>query len=245
MRGYWLSIFLQVAVSLMLLSPTALYADAPAKNADALQPVTHERLVKGTANYADWLMYGGNYEGWRFSPLTDIDRQNVKKLQAAWIFQTGVPAQMQASPVVADGVMYLTAAYNKLFALDAATGKPLWKYDHDLPDDLRICCGPGNRGAALAGDKVIMATLDARIVALNRKTGAVVWNTQADDYADGFSFTLSPLIVRDNVIVGIAGGEYGIRGYIDAYDLKTGKRKWRRYTVPDEGEPGAETWAGD
>ena len=245
MRGSWLRKFLSMSVVLLLGGPSLGAADSPGKTEDALPPVTHERLLQGTQQAADWLMFGGNYEGWRFSPLDDIDRDTVKNLQAAWIFQTGVPAQMQASPLVADGVMYLTAAYNKVFALDAATGDPIWKYDHPLPDDLRICCGPGNRGVALAGDKVVMATLDARVVALDRKTGEVVWNTEADDYAGGFSFTLAPLIVRDNVIVGIAGGEYGIRGYIDAYDLETGQRKWRRYTVPDEGEPGVETWAGD
>lgn len=245
MRGSRLPKFVAMSVALLLGLPSFGAADSPEKTDDALPPVTHERLLQGTQNAADWLMYGGNYEGWRFSPLDDIARDNVKNLQAAWIFQTGVPAQMQASPLVADGVMYLTAAYNKVFALDAATGDPIWKYDHSLPGDLRICCGPGNRGVALAGDKVVMATLDARVVALDRKTGEVVWNTEADDYAGGFSFTLAPLIVRDNVIVGIAGGEYGIRGYIDAYDLETGQRKWRRYTVPDKGEPGVETWAGD
>ena len=202
MRDFWLRGLLYFTFALVLVSPSTLYADHHGQSDHALKPVTHERLINSTANYADWLMYGGNYEGWRFSALTDINRQNVKNLQAAWIFQTGVPAQMQASPVVADGVMYLTAAYNKIFALDAVTGKPLWKYDHQLPDDMRICCGPGNRGVALAGDKVIMATLDARVVALDRKTGTVVWNTEADNYARGFSFTLAPLIVKENVIVG-------------------------------------------
>lgn len=245
MRDFRLRGLLYFTFALVLVSPSTLYADHHGQSDHVLKPVTHERLINSKANYADWLMYGGNYEGWRFSALTDINRQNVNKLQAAWIFQTGVPAQMQASPVVADGVMYLTAAYNKIFALDAVTGKPLWKYDHQLPDDMRICCGPGNRGVALAGGKVIMATLDARVVALDRKTGDVLWNTEADNYARGFSFTLAPLIVKDNVIVGIAGGEYGIRGYIDAYNVETGERKWRRYTIPDEGEPGVETWAGD
>ncbi|MCS6925027.1 MAG: PQQ-dependent dehydrogenase, methanol/ethanol family [Candidatus Binatia bacterium] len=212
---------------------------------DNLQPVTYDRLLKGTTNYADWLSYYGNYEGWRFSPLTDIDRQNVKRLQAAWMFQTGVPGQLQAAPIIADGILYLTAPYNHLFALNAETGDPLWKYVHPLPDDLRICCGPGNRGVAIADDKVFMATLDARLVALDRRTGAVVWNVEIDKYTDGYSATLAPLVVKDKIIVGIAGGEYGIRGYIDAYDIKTGERKWRRYTIPGEGEPGVETWAGD
>src|SRR6266571_2197438 len=109
----------------------------------------------------------------------------------------------------------------------------------------RVCCGPTNRGVAIADDKVFMATLDARLVALDRKTGAVVWNTKMDEYANGYSATVAPLVVRDKVIVGIAGGEYGIRGYIDAYDVQTGERKWRRYTIPGEGEKGVETWAGD
>ncbi len=210
-----------------------------------LPSVTHERLLQGTSNAADWLMYGGNYESWRFSPLTEIDRHNVKKLQAAWAFQTGIPAQFQTSPVVADGVLYLTAAYNKLFALDAVTGEMLWKYDHPLPKDMRICCGPGNRGPAIAGDMLYMGTLDARVVALNRNTGEVVWNTEIDNYRNGFSVTAAPLIVKDKVIIGIAGGEYGIRGYLDAYDVKTGELAWRRYTIPNMGEEGVETWEGD
>jgi alcohol dehydrogenase (cytochrome c) len=241
---------------LLLLLPFVVHAQEskpaakPAQTQDGkkslnLRPVTSERLLKGTTNAADWLMYGGNYEGWRFSPLTDINRKNVKNLSAAWIFQTGVPGQLQASPVVADGVLYLTAPYNHLHALDAITGDPLWKYDHPLPDDLRICCGPGNRGVAIVDDKVFMATLDARLVALDRKTGAVVWNVKIDEYANGYSLTLAPLIIKDKVIIGIAGGEYGIRGYIDAYDAKTGERKWRRYTVPTVGEKGVETWEGD
>lgn len=244
MQGSWLRRLCTGLMALGLVLPLSVQAQ-DGKQSDTLEPVTHERLLKGTTNYSDWLMYGGNYQGWRFSPLTDIDRQNVKKLQAAWIFQTGVPAQLQASPVIADGILYLSAAYNHLFALDAVTGEPLWKYTHPLPDDLRICCGPGNRGVAIAGDKVFMATLDARLVALDRKTGAVVWNSKIDEYVNGYSATVAPLVVKDKVIVGIAGGEYGIRGYIDAYDVTTGARKWRRYTIPGEGEKGVETWAGD
>ena len=196
-----------------------------------LKPVTAERLLKGTSDTANWLQYGGNYEGWRFSPLSDVNRQNVKNLQVAWVFQTGAPGQLQASPVVADGILYLTAADNHLFALNAVTGEPLWKYDHPLPNDLRICCGPGNRGVAIADDKVFMATLDARLVALDRKTGTVVWNTQIDDHKAGYSATLAPLIVKDKILVGIAGGEYGVRGYLDAYDIKT-DIMWRELKVP-------------
>ena len=244
----WLQRLAFALVALVLALPPTVHGASSTQDGKKqydLQPVTQERLLKGTDDPSAWLMYGGSYAGWRFSPLTDINRNNVKKLQAAWVFQTGVPGQLTASPIVADGILYLTASYNHLFALDAVTGEMLWKYDHPLPDDARICCGPTNRGVAIAEDKVFMATLDARIVALDRKTGAVVWNTQIDEYEKGYSATVAPLVVKDKVIVGISGGEYGIRGYLDAYDIKTGARKWRRYTIPGEGEKGVETWTGD
>ena len=232
------------AILLTLAFPFPVQAQNGKKTYD-LKPVTHERLLKSTEDTSSWLMYGGNYQSWRFSPLKDINRQNVKKLTPAWMFQTGIPGQLEASPIIADGVMYLTASYNNLFALDAETGEPLWKYVHPLPADMRVCCGPTNRGVAIAEDNVFMGTLDAHLVALNRKTGAVAWNTKVDEYTNGFSITVAPLVVKDKVIVGIAGGEYGVRGYVDAYDVKTGERKWRRYTTPAAGEKGVETWAGD
>ena len=232
-------------VVLGLLSPLRAEETSDRENGAPLEPVSHERLLSGTAEPADWLMYGGSYDNSRFSPLGDINRDNVGSLSLAWVFQTGVPYQFQASPIVADGILYVTAAYNHLYALDAATGDPVWKYDHPLPRDLRICCGPSNRGVAIAGDTVFMGTLDARLVALHRRTGEVIWNVAVDEHTAGFSVTAAPLVVRDSVVVGVAGGEYGIRGYVDAYDVKTGQRQWRTYTVPAEGEPGAETWAGD
>lgn len=247
MRTSWLG---RISSSFVALS-FAISFNAHAANKEngakenGLKPVTKERLLKGTENVSDWLMYGGNYHNWRFSPLKDINRQNVKKMQAAWIFQTGIPGQLEAAPIVADGIMYLVASFNHVYALNAATGEPLWKYDHPLPDDLRICCGPTNRGVAVADDKVYFGTLDARMVALDRKTGAVVWNVKMDDYAAGYSSTAAPLVVKEKVIIGIAGGEYGVRSFIDAYDIKTGERKWRRYTIPTAGEKGVETWAGD
>lgn len=216
-----------------------------ANNGRDPKPVSQERLLKGTAQYTDWLMYGGNYDNTRFSPLTDIDRQNVNKLSVAWVFQTGIPYQFQAAPIVADGVMYVSAAYNHVYALDAKTGELRWKYDHQMPSDARICCGPGNRGVAIADDKIYMGTLDARLVALDRKTGELVWNIEIEKYNLGYSATGAPLVVGDLVIVGIAGGDYGVRGFLDAYNAKTGERVWRLYTIPGEGEPGNDTWAGD
>ncbi len=213
--------------------------------ADDAPPVTSERLAAGTSDPSAWLMYGGNYENWRYSALADINRDNVRKLAPAWLFQTGIPGQLAAAPVVADGVLYLTAAYNNLYALDATTGAPLWHYRHNLPGDLRICCGPVNRGVAIHGDRVFMATLDARLVALDRSTGEVLWNVEMGDHKVGYSATSAPLVIGDLVMSGIAGGEYGARGFIDAYAVSDGQRVWRRWSVPAAGEPGVETWAGD
>ncbi|MBI2801397.1 MAG: PQQ-dependent dehydrogenase, methanol/ethanol family [Gammaproteobacteria bacterium] len=224
---------------------TILFNAATALAADSAPPVTAERLRAGTEATSDWLMYGGSYANWRYSPLTDITHDNVAKLAPAWIFQTGVPGQFEASPLVADGVMYVTASYDHVFALDAATGDVLWHYEHQMPGDIQICCGPTNRGVALAGNRVYLGTLDAHLVALDRHSGDVVWNIKMDDYAKGYSSTAAPLVVDNKVIIGIAGGEYGARGFIDAYDVATGKRVWRRYTIPTTGEPGVETWAGD
>jgi len=209
------------------------------------KPVTDEQLRQGTEDTSGWYHYGGNYENWRYSPLEKINRTNVAKLAPAWIFQTGIPGQMANSPVVADGVLYVTSAYNHLWALDARTGDALWYYQHSLPADLRLCCGPANRGVAIHGDRVFMATLDAHLVAINRDSGDVEWQIKLAAHDKGFSATGAPLIVGDLVITGVGGGEYGARGFIDAYDVATGERRWRRYVVPAKGEPGNETWAGD
>lgn len=213
--------------------------------ATELAPVTPARLERGTAAMSDWLHYGGDYAGWRYSPLADIRRDNVERLAPVWMFQAGVQGQVATSPVVADGILYFTVAYNNLYALDAVSGRTLWHYEHPLPSDLRLCCGPANRGVAIAGSKVYMATLDAHLVAVDRASGKVAWNVTMDDYQAGYSATSAPLVVGDMVLVGSGGGEYGIRGFIDAYDLNTGERRWRRYTVPAAGEPGVESWAGE
>ena len=214
-------------------------------HAAELPAVTPARLADSPNSSADWLLYGGNYANWRYSALADINRENIGKLVPVWIFQAGVQGQVAVSPVVADGVMYFTAAYNNLYALDAVSGKLLWHYEHQMPSDLRLCCGPANRGVAIAGDKLYMATLDARLIAFERTTGKVIWNIVMDDYKVGYSATGAPLIIKDRVIIGSGGGEFAARGFIDAYDVDTGKRRWRRYTVPAEGEPGVETWAGE
>ncbi len=213
--------------------------------ASAAAQVTPERLARASQEPQQWLTYSAAYNGQRFSPLDQVNRSNVGRLALQWVFQTGQLGTHETTPLVIDGIMYLTAPQNHAYALDVRTGRPLWHYERSLPKDLAYCCGPVNRGMAALGDRVFMATLDAHVVALDAKTGRVRWDTAAAEGNKGYSFTCAPLVVKNKVIVGVAGGEYGVRGFIDAYDAETGKRAWRFYTIPGEGEPGVETWQGD
>ena len=210
-------------------------------------PVTNADLLAGTADAEKWLLYGGDYANLRHSPINDITPANVADLKVAWAFPTGTLQQFEVSPTVYDGIMYVTTSYNRLFALDAATGDLHWRYDHQLPplEELRLCCGSVNRGAAISGDTVLMATLDAKLLAFHRLTGELQWEVKLAEFDEGFSATSMPMIVKDMAVIGIAGGEYGVRGFFDAYDVATGELRWRHYTVPVEGEAGVETWAGD
>ena len=208
-------------------------------------PVTAAMLRDTQPGTTSWLLYGGNYANFRHSPITNLTPANVKGLTAAWAFPTGTVGQMEASPVVYGGVMYVTSSYNRLFALDAKTGALLWRYDHQNPANLRLCCGPPNRGVGISGDVVIMGTLDSHLIAFDRKTGAIRWNTEVANFKEGFSLTSAPLVVGDLAVIGVAGGEYGVRGFFDAYNVNTGARMWRHYTVPAKGEKGYDTWAGD
>ena len=211
---------------------------------DGAGPV-EQSLLEAAPTRESWLHYGGNYGSWRHSPITELTPESASGLRLAWIAQTGVSGQLESSPVVYDGVLYLTSSMNRLLAYDASDGSLLWRYDHQNPSDLRICCGPVNRGVGISGDTVIMGTLDARLLAFNRKSGELLWNIEVVPYASGFSITSAPLIAEGVAVIGIGGGEYGVRGFFDGYDVETGKRLWRHHTVPDEGEPGVETWAGD
>jgi alcohol dehydrogenase (cytochrome c) len=209
------------------------------------QGVTNDRLLKGTADPSSWLQYGGDYGGMRHSPLTQITPANVGQLTVQWAFQTGQLGKFEATPIVANGIMYITGPNNTAWALDARTGRPIWSYRRDLPEGMNICCGRVNRGFAVLGNRLFMNTLDAHLLAFDMKTGAILWDSIIDDYKLGYSATSAPLVVKDKVVVGIAGAEYGIRGFIDAYDANTGKRAWRFWTVPGTGEKGNETWEGD
>jgi alcohol dehydrogenase (cytochrome c) len=207
--------------------------------------VTFDRLLNSGKESQNWMTYSGDYLGRRFSALDQVNTTNVRALTAKWVYQTAATGKLETSPLVVDGILYATAQDDRAFALDARTGRPIWMYQHPLPGDIRPCCGRVNRGLAILGDKVFLGTLDAHVIALDAKTGNVVWDVVAADYRTGHSFTVAPLAVKDLVVIGVSGGEYGVRGFIDAYDAATGKRRWRFYTVPGPGEPGNETWEGD
>jgi alcohol dehydrogenase (cytochrome c) len=209
------------------------------------QNVTTAQLEKGLADPGAWLNYGGDYGSQRHSPLTQITPANVGQLSAQWAFQTGQLGKFEATPIVLDGVMYVTGPNNSAWAIDARTGRQIWRYVRDLPEGMDICCGRVNRGFAVLGNRLYMNTLDAHLLAFDMKTGAVVWDSVIADYKEGYSATSAPLIVKDKVVVGIAGAEYGIRGFIDAFDAATGKRAWRFWVVPGPGEKGSESWEGD
>ena len=207
--------------------------------------VTPDRIVTAAKEPQNWLTYSGSYDGHRHSRLDQINTANAHSLTAKWVYQTAATGKLETTPLVADGVLYATAQDDRALALDARTGRPIWLYQHQLPSDIRPCCGRVSRGLALLGNKVYLGTLDAHVIALDTKTGNVVWDVSAFDYRQGYSFTVAPLAVKDKIIIGVSGGEYGVRGFIDAYDAETGARRWRFYTVPGPGEPGHDTWEGD
>lgn len=207
--------------------------------------VTPQRLLDSAKEPQNWLMYSGDYSGHRFSTLDQINTSNARALVPKWAYQTMAGGKFETTPLVVDGILYATGQDDRAFALDAKSGRPIWQYQRALPADVRPCCGRVNRGLAILGDKVFLGTLDSHVIALDSKTGNVVWDVTAVDYRKGYSFTLAPLVIKNLVIVGISGGEYGISGFIDAYDANTGQRQWRFNTVPGPGEPGHETWEGD
>ena len=207
--------------------------------------VTSQRLTHAEDEPENWLMYNGEYSSQRYSRLVQIDKSNVGKLQVKWIYQLRTLSDVETSPLVVDGIMYLTQSPSNVIALDGSTGRPFWTYEHPLPEKLSLCCGRQNRGVAILGDKLFLGTLDARLIALEAKTGTVIWNVKSAEASEGYSKTAAPIVVKDKVISGIAGGEYGVRGFLDAYDAETGERVWRFYTIPGEGEANNDSWEGD
>lgn len=195
--------------------------------------VTQDLLTRAAGDGNNFLHTNGNYEQTRYYPNRQINRDNVGKLRPAWIFQLDVRDSLETTPIVIDGVMYVTTAFNHVFALDARTGEQLWSYAHTLGPITTFCCGPNNRGVAVYGDMVYMATLDARLVALDAKTGKKVWDVEIADPEEGYSETMAPTAVDGKILIGTNGGEYGIRGFVKAYDAKTGDLLWNFDTVPE------------
>jgi alcohol dehydrogenase (cytochrome c) len=230
---------IQIAIIALL---SALPALAAAQEPPPYQPVTDERLLNPEPG--NWLMYRRTYDSWGYSPLDQINTKNVTKLVPVWTFSTGVEEGHQSPPLVNSGVMFITTPKNQILALDAKKGELLWRYKRELPEDL-FQLHPTNRGVALYGDKVFLATVDAHLLALNAKTGEVVWDQTVEDYLKGYYMTLAPLVVRGKVMVGVSGGELGIRGFIQAFEAETGKSVWKTYTVPGPGEKGHDTWPGE
>ena len=207
--------------------------------------VDSARLLGANDDSGNWLMYGRDYGNGRYSPLSQINRDNVRNLVPVWSFQTGVADGLHASPLVVDGVIFLSTAWNHVFAIDARSGAELWHYRRSLAKELKYCCGPVNWGVAILGDTLFLGTLDAHLVAMEARTGRIRWDVEVGRPQDNHSIKSVPLVVKDKVLVGIAGGDFPSRGFIDAYNAASGERAWRFYTIPDKGEPGANTWGGD
>ena len=207
--------------------------------------VSFDRIVNADKEPQNWLTYSGNMMSQRYSPLAQITPQNVKNLEVKWVFQARSLEKFEATPLVVDGILYTVQAPNDIVALDPVSGRVYWTYSYSPSPQSRPCCGRVNRGVAVVGDTLFMGTIDAHLIAVDAKNGRPLWNTTVAKPEAGYAITHAPLVIKDKVIVGVAGGEFGIRGFIAAYDVKTGKEDWRFNTVPGPGEPGHETWSGD
>jgi len=207
--------------------------------------VTFDRLLHPSREPQNWFTYSGGMSSQRHSELAQVTPDNVKNLELQWVFQAKSLEKFEATPLVVDGVLYTVQAPNDVIALDAGTGRIFWTYAYTPSKDARPCCGRVNRGLAILGDTLFMGTIDAHLIAIDAKNGQPLWNTTVADAKSGYALTHAPLVVKDKVIVGTAGGEYGIRGFIAAYDVHTGKEAWRFYTIAGPEDPGHNTWGGD
>jgi len=198
-----------------------------------MQTVTQDLLNRAAGDGNNFLHTNGNYDQTRYFPSRQINIANVQKLRPAWIFQTAVVETMETTPIVVNGTMYVTTAFDDVYALDARTGEQFWHYKHKMGDVTTFCCGPNNRGVAVYGDMVYLGTLDSKLVALEAKTGKVVWEQKIADPEEGYSETMAPTAVNGKILIGTNGGEYGIRGFVKAYDAKTGNLLWTFNTIPE------------
>jgi alcohol dehydrogenase (cytochrome c) len=212
----------------------------------SLKPVTAAEIRNAGDDPAEWLTYSGSYASTRHSLLHQINRDNIGQLRVEWDRQfSSADELVETSPIIRGTTMFVTEPPSSVLALDAASGRVLWTYSRDLPPHLLLCCGTVNRGVALLGNRVFVGTLDAHLIALDATTGKVVWDVGIADSSKGYSITGAPLVVDDMIVTGIAGGEYGIRGFLNAYDAASGKLRWRFDTIPEAGQPGSETWTGN
>ena len=224
-----------LAVIALLLWPVALEAQVP-----------YQRIARAESEPANWLTYSGSYRSQRFSPLKQINADNVAGLRPTWVYQVREPGIVEATPLVVDGVMYLTEPPSTVTALDARSGRRLWSWSPSMPKDVLHIGGPAvNRGVAILDDTVFVGTLDAHLVALDSKSGAVRWDVVVADNRLAYWISSAPLAIDGKIIIGVSGAEAGIRGFLDAYSARTGERVWRFWTVPGPGQPGSETWGGD
>jgi PQQ-dependent dehydrogenase (methanol/ethanol family) len=234
--GFTTKSLIGMAVS-SLIAATA-YAEVP--KAISVDQAQLSAAAKDSKNF---LHSNGSYAQTRFYPAKQINSGNVAKLRPAFTFQTEVLESMETAPIVVDGVMYITTSYNHVYAIDAATGKELWHYKHKMGPVTTYCCGPNNRGVAIAGDRVFMGTLDSKLVALDAKTGKLIWDTEIADPELGYSETMAPVAINGRILIGTNGGEYGIRGFVKSFDAATGKLQWTFNTIPETGHEGV--WAAN
>jgi alcohol dehydrogenase (cytochrome c) len=233
-----------VAVLTLTLGAVAVSAQQEA----AAAPITEQDLLGGLKNPSRWLTFSGDYSGQRHSPLKQLTPQNVAGLVPQWIFQTDIPGMagrgIENTPLVVDGILYVTGNNNQAWAIDGRTGRPIWAYHRRLPANFSasVCCGPVNRGFGILGDRLYMGTLDAHLVALNRQTGEVIWDVAVGDLKKANAITAAPLVIKNKVIIGVAGGDFSSRGYVEAFDAQTGERVWHFDTIPMPGEAGSESW---
>ena len=207
--------------------------------------VSFERLLNAEREPENWLSYSGTLSNQRYSRLDRITTANVRDLKLQWVWQARSLEKFEATPLVVDGILYTVQAPNDVVALDAATGRVFWTYPYEPSPDARTCCGRVNRGVAILGDTLFMGTIDAHMLAIDARSGQLIWKTKVAEAAERYSITMVPLVVGDKVMIGTAGGDMGIRGFVGAYDVKTGEEVWRFHTIPAPGEFGNDSWSGD
>ena len=233
-KSMFFSALVGLAVILLSANPVVAEEVKGATLYGNMATVTQDMMNRAGADANNFLHTNGNYAQTRYYPASQINTSNVKNLRPAWIFQTEIVESLETSPLVINGVMYVTTSFNHVYALDAATGSQIWHYKHKMGPITTYCCGPNNRGVAAYGDKVFMGTLDARLIALNAKTGKKVWDTQIADPELGYSETMAPTAVNGKILIGTNGGEYGIRGFVKAYDANSGRLLWTFHTTPEK-----------